>query len=538
MFKRLLQQVLVWELLLFGGWWLHAQDIRMGPPIVEIMTTPGSTATFYLSLINQSDVDVQCNLLVKSMEITAAGMPYPVDSSARSLAPWVKINQSAEFILKGGENFRIRGSFLPPSGTAPGGYYGMVLCRTSEPKMIREPQAKLQTRLKLRFQFACVVMGIVQGGKLQAKIEPEGPTIFAGKRAGEKKEQNWYVELPIYNRGNIHVTLDGTVQLFSETGELVTKMGLSAGKGYLLPDQRRKFKAEGKGPLPDGIYVADLRVGQATINQFATETIPFYILNGNVLPGSPNKTDGATLEQTSQGFILSKSQLSIETAAGGHQFQTIQITNLTPRPQTITAAILPWDQNRAGDIIFPTVSKHRQELSTNIQLTPTEIQLAPKQKANFKIQVNVPKTAAGDYYDAIVFHRTGTTFTKVPTLLLTQSVLTSVRIKQTVQLKNELIDFQVQSIKDQGFQFQVVVKNVGNGSCFPEGRINVFDAQNAKIDETITFGADSFILAKNEREFVIEWGKLLAPGKYRAELTYLFAPNEKAIQKVIHFQVN
>jgi len=538
MLMRLIKKFLILEILLFGGLWLHAQDIRMGPPIVEIMTTPGSTATFYLSLINQSDIDVNCSMLVKSMEITAAGMPYPVDSSARSIAPWLKINQNTEFILKGGENLRVRCSFLPPIGTVPGGYYGMILCRTSEPKMIREQQTKLRTRMKLRFQFACVVMGIVQGGKLQAKIEPEGPTIFAGKRTGEKNERNWYVELPIHNSGNIHVTLDGTVQLFSETGELVTKMGLSAGKGYLLPEQRRKFKAEGKGPLPDGIYVADLRVGQATINQFATETIPFYILNGNVFPGSPNKTDGATLEQTSQGFILNKSQLNIETAAGGHQFQTIQITNLTPRPQTITATILPWDQNRTGDIIFPDVSKHKQELGTNIQLTPAEIQLAPKQKANFKIQMNVPKTATGEYYDAIVFHRTGTTFTKVPSLLLTQSVLTSVKIKQTVQLKSELIDFKVKPVKEQGFEFRVVVKNSGNGTCFPEGRINIFDAQNSKIDETITFGQDCFILAKNDREFEIEWGKLLVPGKYRAELAYSFAPNEKAIQKVIHFQVN
>lgn len=512
-----------------------AQQIRMGPPIVELLTTPASTQTFYLSIVNQTENEVSCIMMIRSMDITKDGMPFPVDSSARSAAPWLKIHEEANFLLKGNETKKIRCSFRPALKAEPGGYYGMILCRTSEPKEIGEgKKSKLQTRIKLRFQFACVIMAVVKGANVQAKVEPEGPKIFAGNRAG-KDDRNWYAEMPVRNDGNIHVVLDGDVQLLSETGQLISKIGLIAGKGYLLPGQRRVFKSEGKGPLPDGVYVADIRLGQSEINQFATEKVPFYIVNGSVKPGFPDKKVTASLEETSQGFILDKTNLNIETAPGGKQYQVVQLINITNRPIEITSTIFPWDQNKEGDVVFPEKSKHGKELAHNITIDPIQFKLEPKQRKNIKFVFQLPKEASGEYFDAVVFNRIGTTPTNNAALRLTQSVLTAIKIRKTEQLKHEVIGFTAEEIKNKGFLFIVTAKNLGNMASFPEGRINIFNKENVKIDETIVFGKDTFILPNNERDYNIELGRILSPGNYRAELTYTYSPDAKAIQKLLNF---
>ncbi|MBD3288685.1 hypothetical protein GF337_07785 [candidate division KSB1 bacterium] len=516
---------------------LHGQQIRMGPPIVELHTTPGSAKIFYLNLINQTDYEVNCSLHIKGMDVTEQGMPFPVDSSARNAAPFLKVHNDRNFLLKGKETIKIRCSFKPDLKTETGGYYGMILCRTSEPQKIRENKSKLQTRVQLRFQFACVVMAVVKGAHIQAKIEPEPPIIFAGNRGGKKKERNWYIKVPVRNDGNIHVVLDGDVQLLSETGQLVTRMGLVAGKGYLLPKQRRIFNATGRGPLPDGVYVANVKLGQPDIKKFATEKIPFYVLRGQVYAGSPDEKGTSSLTETSQGFIINKSNINAKIPPGGRQYQVVQLMNITPEPIDVTAVIMKWDQDIDGDIIFPKQSKHDRHLGNEVKITPEQFTIPPKRKKNVKLLFQLPKEADGDYFDAIVFQKVGTELTDNAPLLQIQSVLAAITARKTGNPAGEIVDFKITEIKNKGFLFKVTVNNSGNITNFPEGRISIFDADNNKIDETLTFGKDTFVIPENSVKYEVEWGRLLPPGKYRAELTYIFDQSQKSIQKIRTFSV-
>ncbi len=516
---------------------LSAQQIRMGPPIVELHTTPGSSKMFYLNLINQTEYDVNCTLHTKGMNVTSEGMPFPVDSCARNAKPFLNIHHDTVFILKGKETRKIRCSFKPDIKTPPGGYYGMILCRTAEPQKIRENKTKLQTRVKLRFQFACVVMAVVKGAHIQAKIEPEGPIIFAGNRGGKKEDRNWYVQVPVRNDGNIHVVLDGDVRLLSETGQLVAQMGLIAGKGYLLPQQRRVFNATGNGPLPDGVYVANVKLGQPDIKKFATEKIPFYVLNGQVYPGSPDDKETSSLSETSQGFILNKTNVVVKIPSGGRQYQVVQLMNVTRKPIEVITKRIKWDQNKDGDIIFPEQSKHCRELTSAIEITPEKFTIPSKMKKNVKLLFQLPKEAEGEYFDAIVFQKVKTTLTNDAPLLLTQSILTTVTARKTGKAAGEVVDFVFKEIRNKGFLVSVTVKNTGNITTFPEGRINIFGPDNNKIDETLVFGTDSFVLPKNEVTYEIEWGRILPPGKYRAELAYVFEQAQKSVQKIKTFSV-
>jgi len=513
----------------------NAQNIRMGPPIVEVMTTPASTVTFYISLVNQTETDLAVTLHIKSMDMTPQGMPIPVDSASRSAAPWLTINDDAVFTLKGYETRRIRCSFKPPFDTKPGGYYGMILARASQPQQMQINKKAAGGSLNIKFQFASVVLAVVRGAKVQAKIEPEAPTIFGGNRYGKLDERNWYVQVPARNDGNIHVVLEGTAKLFSESGQLIHQKGLVSGRGYLLPEQRRVFKAEGNGPLPDGVYIANIELGQPRIKQFATERVPFYVLDGQVYPGSPGDKDANILNATSQGFILDKSNLSSETTAGGRRVQVVALSNISNHPIEIESKIIAWDQDESGDIIFPAQSKHKRELQNYLSISPDTLVLAPGAKKIVKLLLQTPKDSKGEYFDAIVFNRKNIPLTDLAPLLQTQAVLVSTKIKTTEEPKSELVDFKVRQIKNKGTEFTIVIENTGNIAVYPEGNISIFDADNARVGDPIAFGANTFVLPSNKRVYQIEWGRILAPGKHRAELIINYYQGIKPLKKELTF---
>ncbi|MBN1154703.1 hypothetical protein JXB12_07270 [candidate division KSB1 bacterium] len=514
----------------------NSQALRMGPPIVELLVTPASSQTFYVSLTNQSNMDMNCEMSVKAMGMTEAGLPYPVDTADRDAQSWITINDEISFLLKVNETRRLRCTVKPPLKTPPGGYYAMILSRLSQPQRVLGSRDKMSTAVRLSYQFASVVMAVVKGANVQAKINPEGAAIFAGDRAASGPDRNWYVKVPIRNDGNIHVVLEGYVEIFSETGQVVKKMGLIAGRGYLLPEQRREFKAEGTGPLPDGVYVANIRLGQTDIDQFATERIPFYVMNGQVYPGTPDAQSTATLDETSQGFILDKNTLNIEAVAGGKKVQVVRLTNITGKPVEIETFVRPWDQDEKGNIIFPDESKHKAELDTNIQINPVEFTLEPKRTQNVKLLFRIPKDAAGEYFDAITFNRKGAKLTELPALLESQSLLTAVKVRRTEQAKLTLVGIETKQVKDTGFMFNISLKNEGNVAVYPDGSISIFDEANNRIGDMLGFGDNTYVLPANERTYEVEWKRLLPRGNYRIELVVQYGSDAEAIRKEHRFK--
>jgi len=509
----------------------------MGPPIIELMVTPASSQTFYISLTNQSDIDMNCNMSVKAMAISEAGLPYPVDNAERDAQAWIKINDENTFLLKAQENRRIRCTIKPPLKVKPGGYYAMILSRLSRPQNIKGARSNMKTSVRLTYQFASVLMAIVKGANVQARINPDGATIFAGNRTASGIDRNWYVIVPIRNDGNIHVVLEGNVEIYSQSGQLVKKMGLIAGKGYILPEQRREFRAEGSGPLPDGVYVANIRLGQTDISKYATERIPFYVMNGQVHPGSPDESSSSALDETSQGFILNKNALSLEGMARGRKIQVVRITNITSKPIEIESLIRKWDQDAEGNVLFPESTKHGNSLDTNIVITPMAFTLEPDRTKNVKLVFSIPEGASGEYYDAILFNRKRVKLPEFPALLEAQSVLTSVKVKTTEQPKLTLLKFDTEQIKDQGVNYCVDVKNEGNVSIFPDGNISIFDNTNSRVGDIISFGGNSFILPQNERRYKVEWKRLLPVGKYRAEVVVRYASRGEVVKDEFRFSI-
>jgi len=215
----------------------------------------------------------------------------------------------------------------------------------------------------------------------------------------------------------------------------------------------------------------------------------------------------------------------------------VQVANITNRELSITAQVVPWDQDSDGDIFFAPSSRHGRHLAQNIQISPENFLLKPGGKANIKIHTQLPRDASGEYFDAILFNREGTKQSELPALLLTQSVLSFVKAIKTDQLDGEYTLFEAKPQQNKNIMFAVTVKNKSNISVLPQGRISIFDAANERIGDPIPFGGNSFILPALERVFHITWDRILPPGRYRAEVTTEFTKTTKSLKKEFIFHI-
>ena len=88
-----------------------------------------------------------------------------------------------------------------------------------------------------------VVMLTAPGPDISARIEAGQPVLQESKSSG------YLVSVP-GQRGNIHARMGGTVEVRSDAGQMVEQFPLTAGRGFLLPEQERLFESRGNGQPP------------------------------------------------------------------------------------------------------------------------------------------------------------------------------------------------------------------------------------------------------------------------------------------------
>ncbi|MBN2413441.1 hypothetical protein JXQ31_17315 [candidate division KSB1 bacterium] len=410
----------------------------------------------------------------------------------------------------------------------------MIVCSTNKSqKVISQQNTGTLPTINIKYRFTSVVMVTVKGSNLRAHITPEPGALFAGDRRTMKSDRKWMIKVPVINDGNVHITVQGDVELYSENGQLLEKSLLNVGRGYLLPEKRRVFIATGEGPLPDGIYKANIRIGNLNTKEYATESMDFYVLQGTSYPGTPENEKINQIKNQSHGFILDKSEINIECVPGGKIFQALRLSNLTNDTLNIEHTIQHWKLDQDGNINF---SKDLQKNIPLISLNINSFKLLPQKRKNLKLSVYMPEQTEGEYFLAITFSKKGTTLTNNIEKLVTQSVLLGIVSKGTLIKTMELQAFNISLILETGTEFEIVFNNTGNSRIYPEGKISIFDQNNTRIDNQIQFATNSFILPKSTRKYIVQHDRILPNGIYTAQLEILFDEAKQTIKKEIKFK--
>jgi hypothetical protein len=239
--------VLTAALLLLAGMPLSGQPLEFGltPPELELVPSPGGTASGVLVVFNRSPRRVRFRVTVEDIYIRPSGTVDVLKppSTSWSVAAMSRI-QPAEFDLDPDHQIPVRVSVTVPAD-ARGGRYGALIVSPSpvlQMTGVRGTIAVITPKLAAKLLVPIRGTEVVQGDLIN---------MLAAARPGGKGAD---IKIVFKNTGNVHVRARGTLVLLDAAGRALGKVELD--ESIVLPGNAREFAVPWTKPLDPGTYTA------------------------------------------------------------------------------------------------------------------------------------------------------------------------------------------------------------------------------------------------------------------------------------------
>ena len=508
-------------------------QLSLSPNIIQEKVYAGGLATFTVSVGNTDDRTLVCTMDVWALEIRG-GLPVPVEDAPRSCREWLTVEPET-FTLspKGGRRVVCR---LQAPRETGGGYYAVLSCTgVIEESSEEESKAEqgISAAVRLSHRTLAPVLVTVPAPELRAIVEAGEPVLSRGE-----ENRGYVLEVPVRNRGNHHARIGGTVEVRSEADQLIERFELAAGRGFVLPEHERLFRSRGTVNLPDGIYVAQIRLDVEHSAEPMQHAFPFYIQGGR--PTVTEMTDElrTALRKQSAGFAVSPAEILVTLQAGARRTQTVELVNLTRETLRLRAHLTEWIRDSEGrDTVSEKPAFHKRSGRSLVTLRQPEIELRPLSRRRVPLMISLSKEATGEFYVAVTFDREDIQLDASPEGLARRSVMVRMWAQGTgvpaAQVTRWTADRQTNGI----VEFSANVRNIGNVGIVPEGSISILDAQNRTVGRVRLPPDLPFVQAGGEGSLAAEWSQVLDSGTYTAQLTFRFDPSEPPIVKKTSFVV-
>jgi hypothetical protein len=239
--------VIAAALLLLSGTPLSGQPLEFGltPPELELVPSPGGTASGVLVVFNRSPRRVRFRITLEDIYIRPSGTVDVLKpaSTSWSVAAMSRI-QPAEFDLDSDQQIPVRVSVTVPAD-ARGGRYGALIVSPSpvlQATGIRGTVAIIVPKLAAKLLVPIRGTEVVQGDlvNMLAAVRPGG--------AGAD------IKIVFKNTGNVHVRTTGGLVLLDASGRSLGKVELD--EAIVLPGDVREFVVPWTKPLSPGTYTA------------------------------------------------------------------------------------------------------------------------------------------------------------------------------------------------------------------------------------------------------------------------------------------
>ena len=509
-------------------WGLLNTDARaqlgLSPSIIEIQAHAGGFQKFSLSIMNQGEDRLNCEMSVTGMVVVGGGLPVASENAPRGCNDWIQLTPQT-FVLppKSGKGIMCR--MNPPKGSS-GGYYALISCLARPESAAEEESEGEGTRAAIRFghKVQAVVMLSVPGSNVRAVVEAGRPMIDL-----DRNGRGYVVKLPVRNTGNIHERVRGQLEIRSDAGQVIDRFPLSEGRGFLLPEHERLFTSQGVLNIPDGLYLANVMLLLESTKRTLRNTFPFAVSDGQAKLVEVTEELRKKLQQQSAGFLVSPPFLSTIVRPGSRRTQMVEIRNLTMETIPIHAEILEWSRNEFGLDMVRNEAGHGRSAREWLDLRTTDLELRPKVKRRLPLIVSVPRESAGQRYSAVTFHRKDRNLSNSPENLARRSILVQVGAQNTGTAAAEVNQFTVSPLESGVIEFIAEIKNSGNITLTPEIYYKIMDSFNKTVGTKRPEEALSFVQAGGTAQLKMEWREILEPGDYTAELTLRFDPNQPPV---------
>jgi len=506
-------------------------QMGMSPIIIETRAYPGGLATFKVGVTNTGKQAMDCDVRVAGMNVLPGGLPVEADDAERSCKDWLTV-EPTKFALKAGEGRELLCRLRVPKDAA-GGYYAIISCQgVPNVGAAEAPGATgLAATMKLTHRGLVPILLNVPGAEVKALLDAAKPIAAAGPSG-----RGYTFNVPVRNRGNIHARLAGTIELRSDAGQLVERFDLEAGRGFILPMHERLFEGYVPLNLPDGVYLAAVRLGPR--GQPPMQSVfPFYLKEGVPTVDDPTEELKAKLLKASAGFMVSPAQIDVTVGPGGNRTQAVELVNLTREAILVNVSLVEWLREPDGvDAVGTGEPLHGRSGRDWVLLGEKKVELRPLSRQRVPLTVALPKDATGERYAAVLFNREDVTLDASAHGQARRAAMLRVLAQGTGTQNAEIVDLRAERGPSGAFRFVGRVRNTGDLSIEPEARlaISTADGVPAGMPAPVTPPA---IQAGAEGLMPIRWDQVLDPGEYSAVLSVQYADKKPALVRGTKFVV-
>ncbi len=524
-------------------------QVSLIPKIQEVDVNRGGRVRFDLQVANRGNEPLTFTMGAYDLAITVAGIPSARrDRLERSCVDWISMEPSS-FELFPGEVQIVKGLVHAPKESA-GGYSAFLTAEfniKTAPMMIDEEE-KLEAEIHLGRAVSSILLITSQSSKNFVKIEPDSLLLFSGQVVEEASQllleeadapEGWHASLTVKNTGNIHALASGEMSLWHENARLVERASLTAGRGYVLPGEKRIFQAEGSKPLADGIYMAkvQIRTKQGRLTQ---GTFPYSIVNGDAIPGAATDEIRALIKASTPTFSLSKRMLDFKISPKGKRTQGIRIQNYGPDMLTIEPRIVDWSLDEEGKVTLdPDPRNLGRSCSSWLTVSPASIVIPPRRSQSAKIAVQAPADMKGEYYAGVRFDAPDYPSDLPSELELPRTLMMTVSTMRGLDYMTEIESFEYKAISPLMRVFIVNVLNTGNVHCYVSGKLEFYDLEFNRVLDPVHFGGRTdYVLPDRIRGYAVPCPGALDPGTYEAVVMINYQDGNPEIVENMIFDVH
>ncbi len=536
--------------------------MQMIPPIQEIEAQRGRATTFTITVNNVGDEGVPSKFVAYDMDISVDGRPEIADSTIadslvtdstsidslkallwqRGCGKWITL-EPAEVFIKAHESITLTGTINFPMD-ADGSYYTMIKGMFVTTDFESEDEKDKQ-QIKLESQAGVVVLVTIPSSRNRALIYPDTILVYPMGETedspvfGSGHETGWSVVLPVKNDGNVHTQVSGSVSFWTAHGTKIETAELRAGKGYVFPGRIRNFKAEGSDFLSDGYFMIRINL-RNSMGMNVTKSFPFAIYEGDVYPGALTDELKDLLRMATPTFRLKRPFFTRDVSAGGSSFMAIQMQNISEDTTLIVPRLADWTLTETGGGLLVTDPNEVSPRSCKswLEFTEDEFTVPPGRNKSFKMRVNVPQDAAGEYYAAIVFDLDSANLDLPEEFMNNRMQMIALATTKGIETSVEVDSIDIEVLRDPNLtvhRFHFKVHNTGNAHCYVQGNMSLEKEIAKELYEPVgkiqEFGNPNlYILPNGERSYFVDIPNL-EPGKYRSVLAVSFKQGEQPVVK-------
>jgi hypothetical protein len=515
---------------------LHADSataqLSISPNVVEGRTYPGGVWTFSVGVMNVGNQVLSCTTEVYAMEVLGSGMPVPVDQSPRSCSGWITaLNERFELEPKEGKRllFRVR-----TPREVSGGYYAVVSLTGRPPEStVEKGEGGVSASVRFGHRGLVPILITVPGADLRAVIEAAVPGIGRGPN-----NRGFSIRVPVRNTGNIHARMSGSVEVRSHAGQLVDRLVLSAGRGFVLPDHERLLESDSTLNLPDGAYVAKINLNVEKGRRPMQNAFPFVVRSGVYSMQEITDELLAELDKQSAGFTLSPGMLTIDMPPGARRVSVIEIMNLTRDTLRLIPQGMEWSRLQDGkDLVLEEEPAHGRSGRRFLDLTDEIIEIRPLSRRRLPVIVSLPKGVAGEAYCAVLLEREDLQLDASAAGRVRRSVKMRIQAGETEETSAKITEFEVHRAPNGAVSFIAEIENTGNWSLVPDVTFHLRDGRGNVIARARPTERSQIVQAGGRIRLELEYDKVVDPGAYDADISVRFDPGKPVITKRSKFEI-